>query len=98
MFQGAMSASAIGFPNLTSGLARLCVACWAAHPATASAAATATTRLLGDRIFYLPGGADRPRLNAVMMLHEADDGAHLGEFLHARLDVTRVVHGAAGDI
>src|SRR5713101_8481272 len=50
---------------------------------------------LADDIAHLAFRVDRPGLNGAVVLHEADDGAHLLDVLHARLHVACAVHGAA---
>src|SRR5688500_12987591 len=49
---------------------------------SASATATAACLRLADDIGHLPVGTDGPRLDRVVVLHEADNGAHLGEVGH----------------
>src|SRR5687768_8523675 len=90
---GAISAAAIGRPNLTPGLGTDCDAsyCCDAQPYTSSAAGAATSTDLSDRIFHLAARAHRPRENAVMVLHEAHDRAGFGNILDGRLDVARTV-------
>src|SRR5690349_652533 len=68
-----------------------------AQPRAASATVTAAARSLSlaDCIAHLPGLVDRPRLDRVVVLHEADDRARLLQVRDARLHVAVVVHGAA---
>src|SRR5436309_15426790 len=95
MSHGAISALLIGLPNLTRGFGADGVAsyCCVAHPATTIAALKPTAKL-SDRILDLPAGADRPWKHAVVMLHESDNRAHLGNVLHGRLYVAGAVHSA----
>src|SRR5258705_13396996 len=46
---------------------------------------------LADGIFHLPAGGDGPRLDRIVVLHEAHDRARLREVLHARLHVAGAV-------
>src|SRR5688572_16614796 len=68
-----------------------------AHAITARAPATAANPALSlaDDIAHLPIGVDGPRLDAVVVLHEAHDRALLCDLLHARLHVPRAVDRAA---
>src|SRR5688572_18339174 len=54
---------------------------------------TPATRMLSlaDDIAHLPLGVDRPRLDRVVVLHEADDGARLLQVGHRRLHVAVAV-------
>src|SRR5258705_5987576 len=64
---------------------------------TTSAAPTPKASL-SDCIFDLAARADRPREDAVVMLHEANNGAHFGKVLHGRLHVAGAVHRAARNV
>src|SRR4030095_7383219 len=100
MFHGAMSASDIGLPNFASTLVCVCATDWVwgpAQPIIASAAATPATTA-SDRILPLPARADGPRENAIVVLHESDDGADFLDVLNRRLNVTGAVEGATWDI
>src|SRR5262245_38383646 len=68
-----------------------------AQPTTAAAATMlpARTLSLADDIAHLPTGVDGPRLDRVVVLHEAHDGALLLEVLHRRLHVAVAVHRTA---
>src|SRR5262245_21620583 len=57
--------------------------------AAAVAADAASSLSLADDIAHLPCRADRPGLNGVVVLHEADDGAHFLDLLHTGLHVAR---------
>src|SRR5688572_23410167 len=68
-----------------------------AHEITVRAPATAANAALSlaDDIAHLPSGVDGPRLDRVVVLHEADDGALLLNVLHGRLHVAVAVDRAA---
>src|SRR5438128_2147226 len=63
--------------------------------AHAASARVATRLNLADGIAHLPIRTDRPRLDHVVVLHEADDCARLLYLAHARLYIAVVVDRAA---
>src|SRR5712692_2424073 len=67
------------------------------HPKTDNDATTMVriNSALANRIAHLAFCVDRPRLNAVVVLHEARDGARFLDFLHRRLHIARTVDCAA---
>src|SRR6185503_15346932 len=66
-----------------------------AHEASASAPASSARLGLADDIAHLPTGVDGPRLDCVVVLHEAHDRAGLLQILHGRLHVAVTVDRAA---
>src|SRR5581483_9757164 len=58
-----------------------------AQPQTASAAAASARLGLADGIAHLAFLVDRPGLDAVVVLHEAGDGARLLDLRHRRLHI-----------
>src|SRR5438128_2036321 len=69
--------------------------CAQPHVASAAAAIVPTNLNLADRIAHLPVRVDRPRLDRVVVLHEADDRARLAQVGDARLHVAIAVDRAA---
>src|SRR6267142_603635 len=59
--------------------------CAQPHVASAAAAIAPTNLNLADGIAHLPVRVDRPRLDRVVVLHEADDRARLAQVGDARL-------------
>src|SRR5687767_13540022 len=82
---------------LTSGALLLLSIVAVAHAPSPSARTTAaaTCLRLADDIGHLPIRVDGPGLDRVVVLHEADDGAHLGEVRYRGLDVAGAVDRAA---
>src|SRR2546423_10953326 len=66
-----------------------------AQPAIASAAPARAKLSLADDIAHLAFLVDGPRLDAVMVLHEAGDGARLLDLRHRRLHIAGAVDRAA---
>src|SRR5262249_13233924 len=83
MFQAAMSASVIGLPKRGVGLFDCASADSSASDENSSSASAPAN--LCDRIFHLPGCADRPRKDSVVVLHEADERAGFRDLGHRGL-------------